>query len=127
MCVFVCMCICVCVCVCVYVCVCMCLSVSVSVIITKSEVVVKRNYDKIISHVSDFISPIRLQNIPGTLAGLHARVSGWGRTSGSEYNFLIISQFDFKNFTYQNDCFKGEETHGHLKILRSLRISSIIL
>jgi hypothetical protein len=53
----------------------------------------ERNYGKVISNVSDFISPIRLRNIAGNLAGLRARVSGWGRTSDGKYNFLSISHF----------------------------------
>jgi len=76
----------------------------------------KRNYGKIISNVSDFIRPIRLRNIEGDLAGEVARVSGWGRTSDSKYNFLITLHFNLKNCTYQIDCFKGEKTHSLQKI-----------
>jgi hypothetical protein len=60
-------------------------------------------------NVLAFISPIRLRNIAGNLAGSRVRVSGWGRTSDSNYNFLIISHFKLKNCTYQNGCFKGEK------------------
>jgi len=77
------------------------------------------------SNVLDYISPIRLRSIPGDLAGETVRVSGWGITSDSKYNFLIISHFDLKNCTYQNSCFKGEETHGLQKILWSLLITTI--
>jgi starvation-inducible outer membrane lipoprotein len=56
----------------------------------------KRNYGKIISNVSAYISPIRLRTVAGTLAGERVRVSGWGRTSDSKYNFLIILYFNFK-------------------------------
>jgi hypothetical protein len=80
----------------------------------------KRNYGKIISNVSAFISPIRLRNVPGDLAGRTARVSGWGRTSDSKYSFIIILHFNLKNCTYQNDRFKGEETYGLQKDLWSL-------
>jgi hypothetical protein len=59
----------------------------------------KRNYGKIISNVSAYISPIRLRNIEGDLAGERVRVSGWGRYSDSKYNFLIILHFDLKNCT----------------------------
>jgi hypothetical protein len=69
------------------------------------------------SNVSDFISSIRLRNIEGDLAGENVVVSGWGFTSDSKYNFLIISHFNLKNCTYQTGCLKGEETHGLLKIL----------
>ena len=109
----------VCLFVCVYVCVSVCLSVCVSVCIKNSKVL-KRKYGKIISNVSDFLSPIRLRNIPGTLAGVVARVSGWGRTSDRKYKFLIILYFNLKNCTYQIGCFKGEETHGFQKTLWSL-------
>jgi len=68
------------------------------------------------SNVLDYISPIRLRSIPGDLAGETVRVSGWGITSDSKYNFLIISHFKFKNCTYQNGCFKGKENHGLKKI-----------
>jgi len=85
----------------------------------------KRNYSKLLSNISDYIRPIRLCNIPGTLAGTVARVSGWGRTSDSKYSFLIILHFNLKNCTYQIDCFKGEETHGFQKTLWSLWLTSI--
>jgi hypothetical protein len=49
----------------------------------------KRNYGKILN-ISAYISPIRLRNVAGELAGTRLRVSGWGRTSDSEYNRLII-------------------------------------
>jgi len=77
-------------------------------------------YGNIMSNVSDYISPVKLQIILGDLAGRSVRVSGWGKTSDSKYNFLIISHFKFKNCTYQNGCFKGEETYGLQKILWSL-------
>jgi len=77
------------------------------------------------SNVSAYISPIRLRNIEGDLAGESVRVSGWGTTSDSNYNFLIISHFKLKNCTYQNGCFKGEITHGLQKILWSLLITYI--
>ena len=108
----------VCLFVCVYVCVSVCLSVCVSVCIKNSKVL-KRKYGKIISNISDFISPIRLRNIPGTLAGVVARLSGCG-ISGGKYKFIIILYFNLKNCTYQIDCFKGEETHGLQKTLWSL-------
>jgi hypothetical protein len=92
------------VCVCVCVCVCLCVGMHY-----KFKSCCKRNYGKIISNVSDFISPIRLRNVPGTLAGVRARVSGWGRTSDSKYNFLIILYFNLKNCTYQNDVSKGKK------------------
>jgi len=85
----------------------------------------KRNYGKIISNVSDFISPIRLLNTEDYLAGEVARVSGWGRTSDSKYNFLIILYFNLNNCTYQIDWFKGEETHGLQKTLWPLWKTSI--
>jgi hypothetical protein len=61
------------------------------------------------SNVSAYISPIRLRNIAGDLAGARVRVSGWGKTSDSKYNFLVISHFMFNNCTYQNGCFKGKK------------------
>ena len=88
------------------VCVCVCLCVRNHYKIKNCW---KRNYGKINSNVSDFLSPIRLHNILGTLAGVRARVSWWGRTSDSKYNFLIISHFNFKSCTYQIDCFKWEK------------------
>ena len=72
------------------------------------------------SNISAYISPIRLRNIAGDLAGSRVRVSGWGKTSDSKYNFLVISHFKFINCTYQNGCFKGEGTHCLQKILWSL-------
>jgi hypothetical protein len=47
-------------------------------------------------NVSGYINPIRLRSISGDLAGQRARVSGWGLTSDSKYNFLIISHFKLK-------------------------------
>ena len=44
----------------------------------------RRNYSKIISNVSAYISPIRLRNVAGDLAGASVRVSGWGKTSDSK-------------------------------------------
>ena len=58
-------------------------------------------------NITAYISPIRLRNIAGDLAGVRARVSGWGKTSDSKYKFIIILYFNLKNFTYQIDCFKG--------------------
>ena len=80
----------------------------------------KRNHGKIISNISVYINPIRLRNIPGDLAGERVRVSGWGLTSDSKFNFLIILQFNLKNCTHHDDYFKGEETHGLQEILWSL-------
>ena len=85
----------------------------------KNQTFWKRSY-KTISNVSAYISPIRLRSIPGDLAGAGVRVSGWGKTSDSKYNFLIVLHINFKNSTCQNDCFKGEETRGLQNILRSL-------
>jgi len=96
------------------VCLSVCLCVGTSL---KNRKFLKRNYGKIISNVSDFISPIRLLNTEDYLAGEVARVSGWGRTSDSKYNFLIILYFNLNNCTYQIDWFKGEETHGLQKTL----------
>jgi len=106
---------------CVYVVVCL----SVCRYALQNQKILKRNYGKNFSNVSDFISPIRLRNVPGDLTGVVARVSGWGRTSDSKYNFLIILYFNLKICTYQIDCFKGEETHGLQKTLWSLWITSI--
>jgi len=61
------------------------------------------------SNVSDYISPVKLHIILGDLAGASVRVSGWGKTSDSKYNVLIISQIKFKNHTYQNGCFRGKK------------------
>ena len=47
-------------------------------------------------NITAYISPIRLRNIAGDLSGVRARVSGWGKTSDSKYNFLIISHFYLK-------------------------------
>jgi hypothetical protein len=88
-------------------------------------VVAKRNYGNIMSNVSAYIIPIRLRSIEGDLAGESVLVSGWGTTSDSKYNFLIISYLKFKNCTHQNGCFKGEVTHGLQKILWSLLITPI--
>jgi hypothetical protein len=67
---------------------------------------------KIILNVPVYISPIRIRDVAGDLSGVRLRVSGWGKTSDSKYNCLIILHFNLKNGTYLNDCFKGEETHG---------------
>jgi hypothetical protein len=72
----------------------------------------ERNYGKIISNITAYISPIRLRNIAGDLGGERVRVGGWGKTSDSMYNFFGISHFNLKYFTYLNDCFKWEESHG---------------
>jgi len=77
------------------------------------------------SNVSAYIRPVRLRYIEGDLAWERVRVSGWGQTSDSKYNFLIISNFKLKNCTYLNSCFKGEETHDLQKILWSLLIISV--
>jgi len=76
-------------------------------------------YGNIMSNVSAFISSVKLQIILGDLAGRSVRISGWGKISDSKYNFLIISHFKLKNCTYQNCCFKEEETYGLQKILWS--------
>ena len=80
----------------------------------------KRNYSKIILNISVYISPVRLRDIAGDLVGARVWVSGWGRTSDSKYNFLNILQFNLKHRTYQNDCFKGEGSHGLQKIFWTL-------
>ena len=108
---------CVCVCVCVRACVCVCVVVGVSIFLFvgmhhKIKSCFKRNYSKIMFNISAYISPIRLRNIAGDFAGLRVRVSGWGKTSDSKYSFLIVLHFNLKNCTYQNACFKEEETHG---------------
>ena len=108
-----------CVWVCMWVCahVAMCLCVGMHY---KMKSCRKRNYSKIIWNISVYISPIRLRNVAGELAGECARVCGWGKTSDSKYNFIIILHFKLKHCTYQNYCFKGEETHGLQKTLWSL-------
>jgi hypothetical protein len=84
-----------CVCVCVYLCVrlsvCLCVSMHY-----KIKRCCKRNYGKIILNVTAYISPIRLRNIAGDLAGERVRVSGWDKTSDSKYNILINLYFNFK-------------------------------
>jgi len=82
------------VCVC-GVCVCVCdvcdVCVSISLLVGmhhKIKSCYKRNYSKIILNISVYISPIRLRNIAGDLVGERVRVSGWGRTSDSKYNFF---------------------------------------
>jgi hypothetical protein len=102
--------------------VCVCLFVGMH---HKIKCCFKRNYSKIISNISAYISPIRLRNIAGDLAGARVTVSGWGKTSDSKYSFLIISHFNLKNCTYQNDCFKGEVSHGLQKTFWLLWITSI--
>jgi hypothetical protein len=114
---FMCLCMCICLCVCMCVCVCDCLCVGKHYKIISF---CKRNYGKIISNVSAFISPIRLRNLPGDLLGVRARVSGWGRISDSKYIFIIIVHFNLKNCSFQNESFSGEETHNFQKILWSL-------
>ena len=116
------LCVCMCVCVCVRVlllllCVPICRFVGTHY---KLKSCCKRNYTKIISNITVYISPIRLRNTAGDLTGARARVSGWGRTSDSKYSFLIILLFNVKNCTYQNDYFKGEVTHGLQKSLWSM-------
>jgi hypothetical protein len=85
----------------------------------------KKDYGNIVSNVSAYISPIRLRSIEGDLAGESVLASGWGTTTDSKYNFLVILYFKFKNCTYQNGCIKGEVTHGLQKILWSLLITPI--
>jgi hypothetical protein len=87
----------------------------------------KRNYGKIISKVSAYISPIRLRNIAGDLGGERVRVSGWGKTSDSRSNFLSILYFNLKNFTYLNECFKGEESQSLPKIFGHCEYFLLIL
>ena len=120
------MCVCVCVCVCVRVCVCVCVCLCGSMHY-KTKSFWKRNYSKIISNISVYMSPIRLRYIAYFCAPDCARVSGWGRTSDSKYNFLIILQLNLKNCTYQNDCFEREETHGLQNVLWPLWILLFIL
>jgi len=50
----------------------------------KIKICFKRNYGKIISNISAYISPIRLRDIPGDLVAEPVRVSGWGKTSDSK-------------------------------------------
>jgi len=126
--VYVCVCVYVCVvCVCVVVwCVCLCVSIYLCVgMHYKIKSICERNDGNIDSNISVYISPIRLRYIPSILDGARVRVSGWGRTSDSKYSFLIILQFNLENCTYQNDCFKGEVTHGLQKSLWSMKITSI--
>ena len=116
-----------CVCLWVCVCVCVCIYIYIYIYIYKFKSCWKRNYAKIVSNVSDFISPIRLRNVPDDLAGVVARVSGWGRTSDSKYNFLIILYFKLKNCTFQNDCFKGEELMAFRKFCHHFEYILFIL
>jgi len=111
-----------------FVCVCVCVCVSICLYVGmhyKMKSCRKRNYFKIISNISAYISPVRLRNIPGDLAGEIAHGGGWGKPLDSKYNFLIISHFNLKNCTYQNDCFKGNETHGLQKFMWSMWVPSI--
>jgi len=110
-------------CMCICVCMCMCLLLLLCVPIFlfvgmhyKFKSCCKIYYSKITSNISAYISPVRLRNTAGDLAGARVRVSGWGLTSDSKYNYLIVLPFNLKNCTYQNDCFKGKETHGLQKI-----------
>jgi len=106
---------------CLFVCVCVCVSICLYVgMHYKMESCWRRNYGIIISNISAYISPVRLCDIPGDLVGESACVSGWDKTLDSKYTFFIISHFNFKNCTYQNDCFKGEETHGLQKFMWSM-------
>jgi hypothetical protein len=91
-------------CVSVCVCVCDCLCVSMHYIIK-----IFCKYGNIMPNVSDYISPVHLHIILGDLAGATARVSGWGKTSDSKCNFLIISHFNLKNCIYHNGCFKRKK------------------
>jgi len=77
-CVFVCVCVCVCVCV---MCETSCLSVDMH---HKMKCCCKRNCSKIILNITAYISPIRLRNTAGDLAGIVVIVSGWGKTSDSK-------------------------------------------
>jgi hypothetical protein len=115
-CVCLCLCECVCVCLCLCECVCasICLGVSLHYKIKRSCI---RNSGKIILNVPAYISPIRLRDIAGTLAGARVCVSGWGNTSNSKYNCLIILYFNLRNCTYLNDSFKEEAIHGLQHIL----------
>jgi hypothetical protein len=99
-------------CLCMFVCVCVCVGMHY-----KFKSFCKRNYSKIISNVSAFISPIRLRYLPGNLLGVRARVSGWGTISDSKYIFIIILHFNLKNCSFQNESFSVEETIGFQKIL----------
>jgi hypothetical protein len=74
----------------------------------------------IILNVPDYFSPIRLRNIAGDLNGAGVCVSGWGKTSDSKHNCLIILYLNLKNCTFLNYCFKGKDTHGLQNILWSL-------
>jgi len=102
----------VCVCVCVFVFVCVCVSIFLCVGVHYKIKCCKTSNGLIILNVTAYISPIRLRNVAGDLAGERVRVSGWGKTTDSKYNFLTILQFNFKNCAHHNDCFKGEETIG---------------
>jgi hypothetical protein len=87
------------------VCVCDSLCVSMHYNIKKCCI---RNCGNIILNVTACISPIRIRNMASDLAGFRLRASGWGRTSDSKYNGLIISYSNLKNYTNLNDCFKEE-------------------
>ena len=65
-------------------------------------------YGNIMSNVSDYISPVKLQIILGDLAGRSVRISGWGKISDSKYNFLIISHFKLKQLNISEWLFQRE-------------------
>jgi hypothetical protein len=55
-----------------------------------SKVIVKELMEKIIWNIPAYISPIRLRDIAGDLAGRVLRVSGWGRIYDCKYKYFII-------------------------------------
>ena len=60
------------------------------------------------SNVSDYVSSVKLHIILGDLSGAGVRVSGWGKTSDSKYNFLIISHFKLKQLNISEWLFQRE-------------------
>jgi hypothetical protein len=94
-CVGVCVCVGKCVCLCMYVCAfaCVCVCVTICLCVSMHYKIKRcciRVYGNIIFNISAYISPIRLRNVAGDLAGTRLRVSGWGRTSDCKYNCFII-------------------------------------
>jgi hypothetical protein len=85
MCACVCVCVGVYVCVCLYVfvclCVCVCDHLSVCQYALQNQRLLYKELPKIILNISAYISPIRLRDVAGDLAGASLRVSGWGKTS----------------------------------------------